>query len=134
MTQFMSVKFVVFIQFALRIVFNILVGYNLLEKSEYWTAAQESILLQSFSTILQMMLAAIWHLFAFSLEFFPAINSAQDVDFAILDVVSNFDIISEIHLVWNFITKESAIYFVPSAVPADEPYTEDIERLVNVPN
>ena len=129
----MSVKFVVFIQFALRIVFNILVGYNLLEKSEYWTAAQESILLQSFSTVFQMMIAAIWHLFAFRLEFFPVNSSAQEVDFAILDVVSNFDIVNEIHLVWNFITKESALYFAPTAVPADDPYTEDIERLVTVP-
>ena len=111
-SQFMSIKFVVFFQFALRMLFNILVGYDFLEKSEYWTAAQESILLQSFSTVVEMMIASIWHLFAFKVVAFETEHSRLDAKFAILDVIRSTDLLSEIKTVYVFMVGHA--YSVPT--------------------
>ena len=102
----MSIKFVVFFQFSLRIIFNILVGYDWLEKSNYWTSAQESVFLQSFSTILEMLVASIWHLFAFNTSAFE-LGDKMGAKLAILDVLDFNDLNTEVLMVWMFLTAKN---------------------------
>ncbi|KAJ3276064.1 hypothetical protein HDV01_006234 [Terramyces sp. JEL0728] len=94
-SQFLSVKFVIFFQFWLGLFVNILVNSGLIYETEYWTIPQFSILFQSFVVAIEMVIASLWHLRAFSIQKFvdgtysPLADAFWD-SFIWLDLIHDF--------------------------------------------
>nr|KAJ3423156.1 hypothetical protein HK105_001282 [Polyrhizophydium stewartii] len=63
--QFLSIKFVIFFQFWLGIAIKLMVSNGLVRSNGVWTVEQFSMLLQNFIINLEMMIAAILHVWAF---------------------------------------------------------------------
>ncbi|KAI8897068.1 organic solute transporter Ostalpha-domain-containing protein [Globomyces pollinis-pini] len=103
-SQFMSIKFVIFLQFVLSLVVSFLVSKAIIKETDDYTIQQFTECLQNFITILNMAIASIWHQKCFSIQPFINVDDYFDFQKAIHKVFDLSDLWLDVKLSWNYLS------------------------------
>jgi hypothetical protein len=102
-SQFMSIKFVIFFQFWFGLAVNMLVQNGLLHENQYWSINQFSLLFQSFITSVEMVVASLWHLRAFPVEVFRVSEPEMNAFDAFWDCFHFLDVGQDVQIGYRFL-------------------------------
>ncbi|KAI8923462.1 organic solute transporter Ostalpha-domain-containing protein [Entophlyctis helioformis] len=121
--QFLSIKFVIFFQFWLGIIIKLLTSSGIIQSGDAWTVGEFSILLQSFATTVEMMIAAILHIWAFDYTGFrPTDGSMTPISVGLWDSLYWLDLWHDCVFIVHFLVgRLSRLWLIPSPITPDAP-------------
>jgi hypothetical protein len=124
-SQFMSIKFVIFFQFWLGLLMNVFVQQGMLKPSDMISIDQLSVLLPNLLTCIEMMIASIWHLWAFDYHCFI---TTEPIGFknALWDSFYWLDLVYDIEFAANFLKNRSRSYHQLDQIDSSSEDQEDI--------
>jgi hypothetical protein len=118
-SQFMSIKFVIFFQFWLGLLMNILVQEGWLRPSKSISIPQMSVLLPNLLTCMEMTIASFWHLWAFDYAKYQS-SATLDIKDALWDSFYWLDLVYDMQLAFQFLSNRSHSYHQLSPLSEDD--------------